>query len=408
MARRMAGSENDTVEAVVLDTQSLSSIQSAIREAGADGWLIYDFHGLNPIAVGLLQLQGMTTRRFFVYIPAKGTPTAITHNIEQAPWRVWPANWGKERYSSWRELESQVRDLVGGKKIAMEYSPGDAVPYLDRVPAGVVEMVRAAGATVVTSADLVSRFYAVWNDEQRASHERAARAVARIGQEAIRLAGSRADSATPLTEYALASWIRERFAAGGLETDHGPIVAIGPNAANPHYEPTAEQSATIKRGDVLLVDLWAREKEGVYADQTWMGSLGEPNHRDKAIWLAVRDARDAAISLLEKRIGSHQTVSGGEVDDTARAVIVKRGFGEFFVHRTGHSIDPRDLHGSGPHIDNLETREERALIPGIGFSIEPGVYLAGDIGIRSEVNAFIGSDSVLITPSDYQKELLVV
>jgi Xaa-Pro aminopeptidase len=404
----MAGSENDTVEAVVLDTQSLSSIQSAIREAGADGWLIYDFHGLNPIAVGLLQLQGMTTRRFFVYIPAKGTPTAITHNIEQAPWRVWPANWGKERYSSWRELESQVRDLVGGKKIAMEYSPGDAVPYLDRVPAGVVEMVRAAGATVVTSADLVSRFYAVWNDEQRASHERAARAVARIGQEAIRLAGSRADSATPLTEYALASWIRERFAAGGLETDHGPIVAIGPNAANPHYEPTAEQSATIKRGDVLLVDLWAREKEGVYADQTWMGSLGEPNHRDKAIWLAVRDARDAAISLLEKRIGSHQTVSGGEVDDTARAVIVKRGFGEFFVHRTGHSIDPRDLHGSGPHIDNLETREERALIPGIGFSIEPGVYLAGDIGIRSEVNAFIGSDSVLITPSDYQKELLVV
>ena len=392
----------------VLDSKSLSSIQAAIAEAGVDGWLIYDFHGLNPIAVGMLQLHGMTTRRFFVYIPAKGAPTAITHNIEQGPWNNWPSQWGKERYSSWRELESKLRAVVQGKKLAMEYSPGDAVPYLDRVPAGVIEMVRDAGATIVTSADLVSRFYAVWNDDQRASHERAARAVSTIGQEAIRLAGSRADSATPMTEYALANWIRERFAAGGLETDHGPIVAIGPNAANPHYEPTAERSATIKRGDVLLVDLWAKEKEGVFADQTWMGSLGEPTERDKAIWLAVRDARDAAISLLQKRISAHQPVSGGEVDDSARAVIVTRGFGEFFVHRTGHSIDPRDLHGSGPHIDNLETREQRTLIPGIGFSIEPGVYLAGDVGMRSEVNALVGSDSLLVTPTDYQRELLVV
>jgi Xaa-Pro dipeptidase len=408
MARRMARGESLAVNAVMLDTTSLGAIQSAIGEAGVDGWLIYDFHGLNPIAVGLLELRGMTTRRFFVYVPAKGTPTAITHNIEQGPWNSWPQKWGKERYSSWRELESLVRGLVNGKKIAMEYSPGDAVPYLDRVPAGVIELVRAAGGTVVTSAELVSRFYAVWNDEQRASHERAARAVATIGQEAIRLAGSRAGSAAPMTEYALASWIKERFAAGGLETDHGPIVAIGPNAANPHYEPTAQQSATIKRGDVLLIDLWAKEKDGVFADQTWMGSLGAPSHRDEAIWLAVRDARDAAISLLEKRVSTHQLVSGGEVDDTARAVIVNRGFGEFFVHRTGHSIDPRDLHGSGPHIDNLETREERQLIPGIGFSIEPGVYLKDDVGMRSEVNAYIGSDSVLITPADYQKELIVV
>lgn len=392
----------------MLDNRSLTAIQSAIRDAGADGWLLYDFHGLNPIAVGMLQLHGLTTRRFFVYVPEKGNPTAITHNIEQGPWNDWPAAWKKERYSGWRELESLVGRLVNGKKVAMEYSPGDAVPYVDRVPAGVLEMVRAAGATVVSSADLVSRFYAVWSDDQRASHERAARAVATIGQEAIRLAGSRAGSATPLTEYALAAWIRERFAAAGLETDHGPIVAIGANAANPHYEPTAEQSATIDRGHVLLVDLWAREKDGVYADQTWMGSLGEPSHRDKEIWLAVRDARDAAISLLQSRISAGRTVSGAEIDDTARAVIVKRGFGEFFVHRTGHSIDPRDLHGAGPHIDNLETREERALIPGIGFSIEPGVYLAGDMGMRSEVNAFIGTDRLLVTPTDYQKELLVV
>jgi len=392
----------------VLQPESLPAIQSALERAGLDGWLLYDFHGLNPVAVGMLDLPGMTTRRFFVYIPRKGSPVAITHAIEQGPWTGWPSKWTKEKYSSWRVLESLLGNLVKGKRVAMEYSPGDAVPYLDRVPAGVIEMVRSAGATVVSSAELVSSFYAVWSDDQRASHERAARAVSVIGQEAIRLAGSRAGSASPLTEYALQSWIRDRFEAGGLETDHGPIVAIGPNAANPHYEPTAENTATINRGDILLVDLWAREKNGVFADQTWMGSLGAPSERDSAIWQAVRDARDAAISLLRERINSHKPVRGGEVDDAARAVITERGYGDNFIHRTGHSIDPRDLHGSGPHIDNLETREERELIPGVGFSIEPGIYLSGDVGMRSEVNGFIGADGLLITPSDYQKDLMVV
>jgi len=392
----------------VLQPRTLPALQSALDKAGLDGWLLYDFHGLNPVAVGMLELPGMTTRRFFVYIPRSGKPVAITHAIEQGPWLGWPADWRKEKYSSWRVLESLLAGLVGGKRVAMEYSPGDAVPYLDRVPAGVIEMVRAAGATVVSSADLVSAFYAVWNDDQRASHERASRAVSIIGQEAIRLAGSRADSAAPLTEYGLQHWIRERFEAGGLETDHGPIVAIGPNAANPHYEPTQESSATINRGDILLVDLWAREKNGVFADQTWMGSLGAPSERDTKVWLAVRDARDAAISLLRERLNARKAVRGGEVDDAARAVITKRGYGEYFIHRTGHSIDPRDLHGSGPHIDNLETREERALIPGVGFSIEPGVYLPDEVGMRSEVNGFVGADGLLITPSDYQKDLLIV
>ena len=392
----------------MLQPESLPAIQSALERAGLDGWLLYDFHGLNPVAVGMLDLPGMTTRRFFVYIPRKGSPAAITHAIEQGPWTGWPSKWTREKYSSWRVLESLLGNLVKGKRVAMEYSPGDAVPYLDRVPAGVIEMVRSAGATVVSSAELVSSFYAVWSDDQRASHERAARAVSAIGQEAIRLAGSRAGSASPLTEYALQSWIRDRFEAGRLETDHGPIVAIGPNAANPHYEPTAENTATINRGDILLVDLWAREKNGVFADQTWMGSLGAPSERDSAIWQAVRNARDAAISLLRERINSHKPVRGGEVDDAARAVITERGYGEYFIHRTGHSIDPRDLHGSGPHIDNLETREERELIPGVGFSIEPGIYLSGDVGMRSEVNGFIGADGLLITPSDYQKDLMVV
>jgi Xaa-Pro aminopeptidase len=404
----MARGEGHAVGTSVLQPRSLPALQSALANAGLDGWLLYDFHGLNPVAVGMLELPGMTTRRFFVYIPRNGQPVAITHAIEQGPWLSWPTSWRKEKYSSWRVLESLLAGLVSGKRVAMEYSPGDAIPYLDRVPAGVIEMVRAAGATVVTSADLVSAFYAVWSDDQRASHERASRAVSTIGQEAIRLAGSRADSAAPLTEHALQRWIKERFESGGLETDHGPIVAIGPNAANPHYEPTAETSATINRGDILLVDLWAREKNGVYADQTWMGSLGAPSERDNTIWLAVRDARDAAISLLRERLNARKPVRGGEVDDAARAVITKRGYGEYFIHRTGHSIDPRDLHGSGPHIDNLETREERALIPGVGFSIEPGIYLPDDVGIRSEVNGFVGTDGLLITPSDYQKELLIV
>ncbi len=392
----------------MLKREMLPALQSAIASAGFDGWLLYDFQGLNPVARGMLELSGMTSRRFFVYIPRSGPPVAITHAIEQGPWESWPREWKKEKYSGWRILESLISGVVKGKRIAMEYSPGDAVPYVDRVPAGVIEMVRSAGAVIESSADLVSMFYAVWSDDQRAGHERAALAVATIGQEAIRLAGSRAQGGHPLTEFALQGWIRERFESEGLFTDHGPIVAIGPNAANPHYEPSADGSATINRGDVLLVDLWAKEKGGVFADQTWMGSLGPLSERDNKVWLAVRDARDAAISLLRERIGGGKPVRGGEVDDAARAVITKRGFGEFFIHRTGHSIDPRDLHGSGPHIDNLETRDERTLIPGIGFSIEPGVYLAGEVGMRSEVNGFIGRDGLLITPADYQREMLIV
>ena len=392
----------------MLTRAMLPALQSALADSNLDGWLLYDFHGLNPVARGLLELKGMTTRRIFAYIPRSGTPVAITHAIEQGPWADWPREWKKEQYSGWRALEASLAALVKGKRVAMEYSPGDAVPYVDRIPAGVIEMVRNAGATVESSANLISMFYAVWTDEQRASHERAARAVATIGREAIRLAGSRADSATPLTEFALHKWILDRFESGGLWTDHGPIVAIGPNAANPHYEPAPDNSATINRGDVLLIDLWAKEKDGIFADQTWMASLGPLSDRDNAVWLAVRDARDAAIALLSERVKARKPVRGGEVDDAARDVIVKRGYGEFFIHRTGHSIDSRDLHGSGPHIDNLETREERELIPGVGFSIEPGIYLAGKVGMRSEVNGFIAPDGLLITPAEYQREMIVV
>lgn len=391
----------------MLTLESLPSIQKAISAANLDGWLIFDFHGLNPIATGMLRIEGLATRRLFAFVPREGKPVAISHAIEQGPWKHWPSEWKKVEYSSWRVLESTLAEIVGGKRVAMEYSAGDAVPYLDRVPAGVIEMVRAAGATVESSADLVTRFYAVWNPEQLASHQRAAETIARIAHEAMALAGERSRSGSPIKEYELHRWILDEFAKEKLETDHGPIVAIGPNAANPHYEPTESESAPIERGAVLLIDLWAREAGGVYADQTWMGSLGEPDTRNVKIWEAIRDARDAAIALLRERLRSLAPVRGGEVDDAARAVIEQRGFGPQFIHRTGHSIDPRDLHGSGPHIDNLETREDRTLLAGVGFSIEPGIYLRGDVGMRTEVNAFMAPDLV-VTPNEIQRDLIIV
>ena len=393
----------------MLSPDTLPQFQSAIAELSLDGWLLFDFRGVNPIASGLIGLEGMVTRRVFAYVPREGKPVAITHAIEQAQWSRWPAEWGREVYSSWRALEETLRTLVGGKRVAMEYSPGDAVPYVDRIPAGVLDLVRAAGAEVVTSGELVSRFYALWTPEQLAEHRRTAETVAEIGRGALALAGERASAGRVMTEYDVMRWILERFDRAGLETDHGPNVSVGANAANPHYEPTAAQSLPIERGAILLIDIWARPKGGgIWADQTYMASLGAPSARAQEVWSAIRDARDAAIALLRERVPAGVPVRGGDVDDAARRVIESRGLGRYFTHRTGHSIDSRDLHGSGPHLDNLETRDERLLIPGVAFSIEPGVYVPGEIGMRTEVNAYVGEREVVITPTDVQRELMVV
>lgn len=391
----------------MIEESRLGQLQDALVAADVDGWLLFDFHGVNPVPAGLLQLPGMVTRRYFVFIPRTGNPVALTHAIEQGPWRDWPSSWGKVSYAGWKQLEDHLHEIVGGKRVAMEYSAGDAIPYLDRIPAGVIELVRNAGATVVSSADLVTRFYAVWTIAQLESHKRAAEVIATIGQDAIRLAGERA-AANPITEFELQKWILDRFAERKLESQHDLIVAVGPNAANPHYAPTEARPVAISRGDILLVDLWAREPGGVFADQTWMASLGEPSARNIEVWSAIRDARDAAITLLEERLAAQTPVRGAEVDDAARKVIGARGFGEYFIHRTGHSIDPRDLHGSGPHMDNYETREERLLLPGVGFSIEPGIYIPGEVGMRTEVNGFVGETGLVITPSVYQRDLIVV
>jgi Xaa-Pro dipeptidase len=392
----------------MLTSAQLRDIQQALAAAELDGWLLYDFRGTNPIAQSVLSLPGMVTRRYFCLIPRQGTPTALTHAIEQGPWHDWPTTWDKRVYSGWRTLEHDLSTLVHGQRIAMEYSPGDAVPYLDRIPAGVLEMVQAAGATVVSSADLVTRFYAAWDPALVPSHRRAAEHLARIAREAFTLAGQQARAGSPLHEFALTEWIRQQFELAGLFTDHGPNVSVGPNAANPHYEPSADVSATIEVGSILLIDLWAREPDGIYADQTWMGSLGVPSDRDMRIWETVRDARDAAINFLRTQLQSNTPVRGGQVDDAARDLITARGFGDYFIHRTGHSIDVCELHGSGPNIDNLETRDERLLLPGVGFSIEPGIYLPNDVGMRSEVNGFISDDGLLITPDKYQHDLIIV
>jgi Xaa-Pro aminopeptidase len=393
----------------VLTPETLPALQRALADAQLDGWLLYDFQGNNPIATGLLALEGMVSRRVFVFVPREGLPHALGHAIEAGPWRRWPAAWPRATYSAWRELEGRIAVMVRGKRIAMEYSAGDAVPYLDRVPAGVIEMVRAAGAAeIVSSGELVTRFYASWTEAHLASHRRSAETIATIAHEAITFAGERARSTSPATEHEVVQRILDQFAHAGLSTDHPPSVCAGENSANPHYAPSAERPRAIREGDVLLVDLWATEPEGIWADQTWMAHIGAPSARAQDVWTVERDARDAAIRLVREAAGQRRQLRGAEVDDAARQVIEARGFGQYFIHRTGHSIDPRSLHGSGPHLDNLETREERVLLPGIGFSIEPGVYLPGEFGMRSEVNVHFAEGEASVTPGRIQKELVVI
>lgn len=394
----------------MLSTSTLPRVQQALRDAGLDGWLVYDFRGLNPVAASVLGIKGMVTRRIFAWIPAQGTPVAITHAIEPGPWASWPAAWEKRVYSAWRDLEAELPTLVRGKRIAMEYSAGDAVPVVDRVPAGVIEMVRAAGATVETSGELVTRFFAVWTDDEIASHRHHAERLRALAHEAFARIGSAVRGGTPIHEHEVMEWLLQRFAAEGLWTDHGPNVSASENAANPHYEPSAAHPRRIVEGDVVLIDLWATApgtpSGAMWADQTWMAVVGQPSPKQLEVWNTIRDARDAAIALLTERLAKGEAVPGRAADAACRAVVEARGYGRWFTHRTGHSIDARGLHGMGPNIDDMETRDERALLPGVGFSIEPGVYLPGEFGMRTEVNAYVGSSGLVVTPAVIQTALL--
>ena len=393
-----------------LDGFDFAALGELLDGLGADGWLLYDFHGVNPVATRVLGIHGMGTRRFFVLLPRAGPPVAVAHRIELAAFDGFP---GEVRpYAAWRELHAALSPLVAGKTLAMEVSPRDAVPYLDRVPHGVVQLVEAFGARVVPSAPLVTRFAARWTAQELTGHRRAAEALAGIAQEALRWAGSELARGAEVRETTVQRRVMDAFARAGLVTDHSPIVGFQANSANPHYEPREGGGADrrLAPGDVLLLDLWAGPARGtVFADQTWMAFAGRaPDAEVRRVWETVRAARDAAVARLRERWGGGRApVTGAELDDAARGVITDAGYGEHFMHRTGHSID-RDLHGSGPHLDNFETADDRVLLAGIGFSVEPGIYLAGRFGIRSEINVFLHETGPEVTPAAPQTELLLV
>lgn len=380
----------------------LDAVQAAVREAGLDGWLFYDLHARNAVAAGMLGV-GDLTRRYFVLVPSEGEPHALTHGIEGGPWSDWP--WQRSEYVGWKPLREQLGGLVGGRRLAMETSALDAVPAMDLVPAGVLELVRDAGAReVVSSGDLVTRFWSRWSGAGLEQHRRAARVLAETARGAFGHVAERVRAGERVDEGGLKRWVLEQLAERGAGVDGDCIVARTENAADPHFSPQGA-GAEIREGDILLLDLWGRESDGaVFADQTWMAYVGaEVPERYRDIFAVIREARDAGVALLRERAGG-EAVPGADVDDAVRAVVRDAGYGDAFIHRTGHSID-RELHGMGPNIDNLETRETRRLISGVGFSIEPGIYLAGDVGMRTEIDVYMREDGPEVTTPEPQHEI---
>ncbi len=381
-----------------------TQLADGLDAVGADGWLLFDFHGLNPVAGRVLGLGGMGSRRLFVLLPRDGEPVAVVHKIEMQPLEGFPGR--LLPYARWEELHAALGSIVKGRTLAMEISPDDAVPYLDRVPHGVIQLITRLGGTVVPSAALVTRFASRWSAAELADHRYAAEALADIARSELAWAVNQ--GGTGLTETALQARVVAAMEARGLKLTTLPIVGFGANAANPHYEPEAGKDATLARNQVILLDLWAGRGSTttVFADQTWMGFSGRDVPEEvEHVWRTVRDARDAAIAAVQQGAREGRPVAGFEGDRAARGVIEKAGFGEYFVHRTGHSID-RDLHGSGPHLDDYETHDDRALMPGVGFSVEPGIYISGRIGVRSEINMYWGPDGPEVTPAAPQRNLI--
>ncbi|NNL29817.1 MAG: aminopeptidase P family protein [Gemmatimonadetes bacterium] len=385
--------------------EGIEGVQAELRKEDLDGWLLYEFHHINPVPVSLLGL-GKTTRRAFVLIPAQGEPVALIHAIEASSWRQWPFE--RRVYSGWQEMEEQLATLVEGRgRLAMEVSPGGAVPTVDYVPAGIAGVILGHGVEIASSGDLVSRFHSVLSPTQLEDHRKAAEIVKDVARAAFERAADAILSGEPTTEGALSAWIVEELERHHLVDHVSCIVAIGPMASDSHYAPVGD-GETIREGDLLLIDLWGAYSGSVPADQTWMGIMdAEVDARTQQVWEAVRDARDAAVDFLRAQASDGAEVRGFEVDDVARAVIDERGYGRYFVHRTGHSIDT-DLHGSGPNLDNLESRDDRRLLPGVAFSVEPGIYIEGDIGVRSEVNVYWGEDGPEVTPSEPQREIFTL
>lgn len=373
-----------------------------LRANDLDAWLLYDFHARNQMAADMLGMPEGQKRRYFVLLTPDAPPKALVHRIELSGWQGWPHE--IESYMGWEEMEAALgRMLEGRAVIAMEVSPRDGVPYVDNVPAGVVELIESLGVRVVSSVELISRTAAQWGETGLELQRRAAAILARTAHGAFELA---AGGGLPANEFELAEWVRERLTAEGL-TEVDTIVAVGENAALPHYEPLPDSSAPIRPGEVFLVDLWARaagEPSAVFADQTWMGYLGAAVPDEIAdAWEALVAARDGAVQLIRDGYPD-QLPTGADVDRHVRSILTERGFADGIMHRTGHGID-REIHGVGPNLDSIETRDERRLVPGIGFSVEPGLYYEGRFGLRTEINVYMGDEGPEVSPGEIQKEM---
>jgi Xaa-Pro dipeptidase len=388
---------------------NLEAIQQALAAEGLDGWLFFDHHGRDPLAYRVLGLPaGRTvTRRWYYLIPASGEPRGLVHEIEASALDGLPGT--ISRYSSWTSQAEGLRRLLSGqRRVAMQYSPDCAIPYVSMVDAGTVELVHKTGAEVVSSADLVQQFEARWTAANLESHLGTGRKVDQIRREAFRLVGDKLRAGEVITEFAVKRFILERFAAAGLATDHGPIVAVNENASNPHYEPEAGATREIRQGDWLLIDMWAKadSPDGVYYDITWTGFCGaQPPAEIANVFAIVTGARDRAVRFVQEGVRAGRTLRGFEVDDAARGFIHDRGFGQYFFHRTGHSIGA-EVHGAGANMDNLETHDERRIIPWTCFSVEPGIYLPR-FGVRSEVDVFVGDGSARVTGETQERIVLI-
>ena len=378
----------------------IAAVQDRLRKAGLDGWLLYDFHGSNPIAArlaGLTTGTHMTTRRWYYLIPAKGQPRGLVHAIERHNLDALPGE--QTVYSGREQLEAGLTHLLSGlEKVAMEYSPMCAIPYLSRVDAGTVEMVRARGVDVVSSGDLVQQFEAAWTDEQLATHRAASESLYRIKDRAFAMASDAMSRGVSLTEYELQQHMMRWFDEEGLVTDSPPVVAVGGNAGNPHYLPTADQCRAVVRDEVLLLDLWGKkqDKGAVFADITWVAvtAARAPEEVSRA-FRAVADARDSAVRLVVEAARDGRDLRGWEVDEAARAVLKGQGYGDRIVHRTGHSLG-ENVHGNGVHMDDFETHDDRRLLPGTGFTVEPGLYFE-TFGVRTEINVYRGEREAIVT-----------
>jgi Xaa-Pro dipeptidase len=390
----------------------LASVQAALREMGVDGWLLYDFRGLNVLARRVLQIpaDAILSRRWFYFVPACGEPRKLVHHIEPGALDGVPGT--ARRYLRWQELEAGVAELVAGsRRIAMEYVPRNANPYVSRVDAGTVELVRSFHVEIISSGDLIQRFEACWDDEQWQMHLEAARHTRSAYDAAFRFIAERVRAGRPAHETAVQQVILDHFARHQLVTDHPPIVGVGPHSADPHFTPGPALDVPVGAGTFVLIDLWAKldRPRAVYSDLTWTGFVGDAvPEKYTAVFRTVARARDAAIERVRSAFAKGEDLQGWQVDQAARDVIEQAGQGAYFCHRTGHSIG-QETHGNGANMDNLETHEERRVLPRTCFSVEPGIYLPGDFGVRSEVNVFVdGNRQVHVTGGDPQTEVVAI